>query len=303
MIDYHVTIKHFDYAVLLKQHLSLIFFGALAFCPILFYYLKDQFARTGIFVMIIGFGVFIKRIDWIGLPYILVLAALIYYALNANNRILRGWCFLFALGLSVYSMLYPMPGIVNWPIVRDFTFSYQAVPYSMTLGLEKFLIGFFFLWFSSASLVNEGSWNKVIKAFWLPALLCIAALMPVAFYFHYVQLDFKPTNFYFLWAIHNLFFVCVAEEAVFRGMIQNFLTLRFQRIGGGKWLALVIASALFGLIHFRGGWIYMVMAGVAGLFYGYAFMRARKIEASILTHFCLNSAHFLFFTYPALKAI
>jgi len=41
---------------------------------------------------------------------------------------------------------------------------------------------------------------------------------------------------------------------------------------------------------------------VAGIGYGWAYRRTGRIEASILTHFSLNSLHFLLFTYPALAA-
>lgn len=41
-------------------------------------------------------------------------------------------------------------------------------------------------------------------------------------------------------------------------------------------------------------------ATVAGLFYGGAFLRTRRIEGAILTHFALNAVHCIAFTYPAL---
>jgi membrane protease YdiL (CAAX protease family) len=44
----------------------------------------------------------------------------------------------------------------------------------------------------------------------------------------------------------------------------------------------------------------VLLATIAGLFYGAAYLRTRRIEGAILTHFALNAAHFLAFTYPAL---
>jgi membrane protease YdiL (CAAX protease family) len=46
----------------------------------------------------------------------------------------------------------------------------------------------------------------------------------------------------------------------------------------------------------------VLLATVAGLFYGAAYLRTRRIEGAILTHFALNAVHFLAFTYPALAS-
>ena len=42
----------------------------------------------------------------------------------------------------------------------------------------------------------------------------------------------------------------------------------------------------------------ILFAGTAGLFYGYTYQKTKRIEASMLVHFCLNMVHFLMFTYP-----
>lgn len=301
MIAYHLSSHHFNYAVLMQDHLSTFFYSLIGLMFILFYYIKDGFARIGIFVMVIGMGIYIRRIDWIGLPCIMLLASFIYYGQNAVTRSIRGIAFLLAIIAGIYCLLYPIPGIANWQIVKSLSFSHHAVPFSMSLSIQAFLVGLFFLWFSSSSLMNEGAWKPVLKLSLLPLCLCIPAVMGGALYFQYVGIDIKPTNFFFLWAFHNLLFVCLAEEVIFRGMIQHFLMLQFQNVSGGKWLALMLASALFGLFHFQGGWLYMLLAGIFGLFIGYAYIRTKKIEASIFVHFSVNAIHFLAFTYPALR--
>ena len=42
-----------------------------------------------------------------------------------------------------------------------------------------------------------------------------------------------------------------------------------------------------------------MFATIAGIGYGWVFWRTNRIEASILSHFLLNAAHILCFTYPA----
>tara|TARA_R110002110_G_scaffold400317_2_gene616650 strand:+ start:8379 stop:9305 length:927 start_codon:yes stop_codon:yes gene_type:complete len=307
MISYELTIKHFDYSILSKEHLSTTFYAALIATCISFYFIKDQFARISIFLISLGLGVYIQRVDWIALPYILALASFIYYGLNANHRLLRGWMFLLAIIASIYLCLYPkfglypIPGIHNWQVAKNFVFSHQALPFSMTFRLDKFLIGLFFIWFSHRALTNQGSWRGIGQSTIVAWFLAIIVLIPIAYFLQVAKIDIKPTNFFFVWALHNLFFVCIAEEAIFRGMIQPFLNLKLQNIEGGKYLAIVVTAGLFGLFHFKSGWSMVLLSSVAGLFYGWAYMKTKRIEASIFVHFAVNALHFLCFSYPALK--
>jgi hypothetical protein len=47
--------------------------------------------------------------------------------------------------------------------------------------------------------------------------------------------------------------------------------------------------------------MYVALATIAGLGYGWIYQRTGRIEASILTHFALNAVHFFAFSYPALQ--
>jgi hypothetical protein len=80
------------------------------------------------------------------------------------------------------------------------------------------------------------------------------------------------------------FFTAVPEELFFRGWVQNLLE---RRVGRGT--ALVIASILFGLSHFNKrsahfNWRYVLLATIAGIFYGRAWREQRRIPASTITH-------------------
>jgi membrane protease YdiL (CAAX protease family) len=80
------------------------------------------------------------------------------------------------------------------------------------------------------------------------------------------------------------FFTALPEELFFRGWVQNLLERRVGRRG-----ALVIASALFGLSHFNKrsahfNWRYVLLAAIAGIFYGRAWRERRRVPASTITH-------------------
>jgi CAAX protease family protein len=80
------------------------------------------------------------------------------------------------------------------------------------------------------------------------------------------------------------FFIAVPEELFFRGWIQNLLERRV-----GRRTALLIASVLFGLSHFNKrsahfNWRYVLLATIAGIFYGRAWREQRRVPASTITH-------------------
>jgi membrane protease YdiL (CAAX protease family) len=80
------------------------------------------------------------------------------------------------------------------------------------------------------------------------------------------------------------FFTAVPEELFFRAWVQNLLERRV-----GRRAALVIASVLFGLSHFNKrsahfNWRYVLLATIAGTFYGRAWREHRRVPASTITH-------------------
>src|SRR5579885_3406735 len=82
-------------------------------------------------------------------------------------------------------------------------------------------------------------------------------------------------------------FVAVPEELFFRAWVQNFLQRRMSRNS-----ALVTASILFGLSHFNKrnlngahfNWRYVLLATIAGIFYGRAWRQKKRVPASTITH-------------------
>jgi len=84
--------------------------------------------------------------------------------------------------------------------------------------------------------------------------------------------------------LFTLFFIAVPEELFFRGLMLNMLE---RRIGTQR--ALWIVSAIFGLAHFNKrtaffNWRYVILAAIAGLFYGRAWLVRRRVLTSSVTH-------------------
>jgi uncharacterized protein len=84
--------------------------------------------------------------------------------------------------------------------------------------------------------------------------------------------------------VFTFFFIAVPEELFFRGWMQNLLERRM-----GRGWALAVTAVVFGLSHFNKrtaffNWRYVLLAGVAGVFYGRAWRQERRVGASAVTH-------------------
>jgi membrane protease YdiL (CAAX protease family) len=84
--------------------------------------------------------------------------------------------------------------------------------------------------------------------------------------------------------VFTFFFIAVPEELFFRGWMQNLLERRL-----GQRPALLTTAVLFGLSHFNKravhfNWRYVVLAALAGIFYGRAWRQERRVGASAITH-------------------
>jgi CAAX protease family protein len=77
---------------------------------------------------------------------------------------------------------------------------------------------------------------------------------------------------------HIYLATAVPEEFLFRGVIQNLLVRRLGASAG-----LLIAAAIFGLAHLP-DYRYALLATLAGIAYGWVYLRTDRITASAVTH-------------------
>jgi uncharacterized protein len=96
-------------------------------------------------------------------------------------------------------------------------------------------------------------------------------------------------------ALGILFFTAWPEEFLFRGLLQNLLSGAFKN----QWAGLVVASVIFGFSHIYHApfpnWKYVLLASIAGLFYGHVWMRTRSLLPGAFVHALVDiSWHVLF---------
>ena len=92
----------------------------------------------------------------------------------------------------------------------------------------------------------------------------------------------------------TFFLIALPEELFFRSVLQNLLETRL-----GRNVALGVTAVLFGLSHFNHGsrfnWRYVLLASIAGIFYGRAWRARRQVFASLVTHTAVDFVWSLWF--------
>ncbi len=98
-------------------------------------------------------------------------------------------------------------------------------------------------------------------------------------------------------ALAIFFLTAWPEEFLFRGLLQNMLSRACKSDLAGWWTA----SMLFGFSHITNmgfpNWRYVVLASIAGIFYGWTWRKTGSIFASAIVHALVDVTwHFLFKT-------
>ena len=121
--------------------------------------------------------------------------------------------------------------------------------------------------------------------FYAPIALPVG--LALGFLHAHLQLP-RPGAAAFAW-VFTFVLIALPEEIFFRGWMQNLLERRVGKTG-----ALLLTSVIFGLAHFNKqatyfNWRYVLLATIAGIFYGRAWRRDRRVVASSITHACVDT--------------
>lgn len=188
--------------------------------------------------------------------------------------------------------LHLVPGFNNLKLLDKIYVGALSAPFTMYYNFDKALIPFLLLPCLPSLFITD-SYKTVSKMAWYILILCIPALLLLAVMFGGLKVEFHVPAWTGSFVVANLFFVCITEEALFRGYLQQRLSQRL-----GVWPALIISVLLFGACHYAGGFLLMLFATLAGVIYGLAWMWSGRLWVAVLFHFSLNMLHLLFFTYP-----
>jgi membrane protease YdiL (CAAX protease family) len=143
-------------------------------------------------------------------------------------------------------------------------------------------------------------WSRRWSFFVVASFLAFALIaIPLGTGMHFIQLEPQWWEWKSLplTALGILFFTAWPEEFLFRGLLQNLLSRVSKSEVTGWWTA----SVAFGFSHITNlgfpNWRYVVLATIAGIFYGWTWRRTGSIFASALVHAAVDTTwHFLFRT-------
>jgi len=227
-------------------------------------------------------------------PALLLLAAA--WVRPASGAVTRAAGHALFLTLAAALFLHLLPGFHNPQVIAPAPLSPDAVPFGMYLNLDKPLVAFWVV-LALAPPMAGGNARTTAASALLAAAAAIAVCLGVALALGVVGWAPKWPASGWIWLINNALLVTLAEEALFRGYVQQQLATRWRRHRWGGWAAVAVAAVLFGLAHYAGGWQWVLLAGLAGVAYGVAY-RYGGLAAAVLAHLGLNAAHFGLFTYP-----
>jgi CAAX protease family protein len=135
-------------------------------------------------------------------------------------------------------------------------------------------------------------WHVILR---FAAFAVIA--IPLGIRIHFLAWDptFARVRSLLLFVPGILFFTAWPEEFLFRGLLQNLLS----RTLNNRWAGLAVASVIFGLSHIfhapYPNWKYVLLATIAGLFYGHAWMKTGSLLPGALLHALVDTSwHVLF---------
>lgn len=193
--------------------------------------------------------------------------------------------------------LHMIPGFNNLLVENGVRAGPQSAPFTFYYNLDKALVPFILL-ACLPTLLKRPSRPPVNSLWWLVLLMSMPLLLMIATLAGGLKVEPHLPEWTGAFMLANLFFVCLAEEALFRGYIQ-------QRLGQalGEKRALAIAALLFGCAHFSGGLLLVLFATIAGVIYGLAWLWSGRLWVSTLVHFAFNMLHLSLFTYPVWQRI
>lgn len=201
----------------------------------------------------------------------------------------------FLIILGVWTFVKFSPSHWLWPYPGGKLAYVMTVLLAVNAALATFLlvrrakgIGYVLGWGNRWGLYTVGSFL---------GFACIAIPLGVAMHFIHFDPQWNKWSSFLGLSVAILVFTAWPEELLFRGLLQNFLSRASKNDLAGWWTA----SVLFGFSHItnRGfpNWRYVVLATIAGIFYGWTWRKTGSIFASALVHAAVDAVwHFLFVT-------
>ena len=245
-----------------------------------------------LFALSIMLACFLGILALKGLIIIAVGIAVVFY-----GRGQKGWRHYLCHGLfivwSILLIKHMLPGFNNLKVINEAVTGADSAPFSMYFNIDKPMVIFASILFVPNMFLRPQSANAKF-------LLTLSAtgliLLPLLGYMlGLIRPEFSIPSWIGLFLWDNLLLTSICEEVFFRGYLQTVLS-KF-----GPMIAITISSVLFGLMHCYQGIDVIILATVAGVFYGAIYFATGRLYLAIIAHFLFNLYYLIFFTYPVVS--
>ncbi|GAB3485175.1 CPBP family intramembrane glutamic endopeptidase [Azotobacter salinestris] len=186
-----------------------------------------------------------------------------------------------------------LPGFTPLWLAEPRQLSPDAPAYGVRLSWDKLLLGATLLgwwWTETTTRARARAWPY--RA-WACALATLLGVPLLALAMGLVAWQPKWPAELPVWLAVNFGVTVLAEELLFRGLLQDVLV---QRLGTA--LGITLSATLFGLAHAPFSLPFALLAGVAGLGYGGVMQLSGRLATAVLLHGAINLLHFLLLSYP-----
>jgi len=274
-----------------------------ALCSIVFWR-KKPLVWGSLFASSLLLNIYHHDINATGLSVILTFIGICFLFFRHSKGLLHVVLGVFIVLMGLSLDLHWLPGFHNWMAIKNVRLSATSTPLHIYVNYDNRFIGLILLGCGYSFFFQNTTFTRSKKTAIFFYTSCVTAAVVamlgfIAIRSQYIKFDPKWNDIYYFWALNNLLVVCPNEEIFFRGFIQQKLRLLLKNYKSAAPVSIILASALFTIIHYRGGAPYCALVFAAGLLYGYIYNKTRSLMASIYSHFLLNSCHFLIFSYPA----
>ncbi len=191
---------------------------------------------------------------------------------------------------SVALAAHLVPGFSPLSLGEPQRVSPDAPPYALRLSWDKLLVGMTLLaWWlgrpARPAPAPQRAWLAVLTTLLLVPLLALGTGL--------VGWQPKWPEMLWEWLAVNLLATVLAEELVFRGLLQPALVAWLGARHG-----VLLTAAVFGAVHLPFSPLFALLAGVAGLGYGLAYHYSGRLAVAVALHLAVNLCHLLLLSYP-----
>ena len=199
--------------------------------------------------------------------------------------------------------------ITNTPIPPTHSVADLYHLYAIILAVFVFLV---LRPISDMGLQLKMTWQEVKLASLMTLIFMVVFALPIGLPTGFIGIGLKQGSAleYISGIVGTAFFIALPEEILFRGIIQKFIE---NTMPHKRQLALILASIIFGLAHannnnppfwefslgslgtFAIPWVYVILATIAGWFYGKTYQKTGNIAAAALVHTLVDCVWWMFF--------